>query len=195
MRTNRYFGYRKGEPKGFVVNHHRIKSRQQDEMVTIEGKECVRLALTQEQFAIIDIEDYPRVKKFLWFAVRTPRNTFYARSGKDNENCLLHRFILDQASIDVEMVVDHKNGNGLDNRKSNLRVCTQSENSRNRSGASKVTQFKGIYLSKNTGKWIATLNLGSFDTEEEAARAYDHALRYVFVEFGKPNFKDDEKCA
>jgi HNH endonuclease/AP2 domain len=190
--TKKRRGLIKGKPNKFIKNHHRIQDRQQDETLILEGKVCVRLALTQGKFALVDANDYSRVKQFLWFSTKT-KWTFYARSGKDGGNTYLHRFIMNLS--DDELVVDHKNGNGLDNRKSNLRICSQSENGRNRSGASKLTRFKGICLNKKTGKWIATLNLGSFNTEEEAALAYDHALKYVFAEFGRPNFKEEEKCA
>jgi hypothetical protein len=91
-------------------------------------------------------------------------------------------------------VVDHINGDTLDNRRANLRVCTKSENNRNRRKLHPTTsRFKGVY--KNTKPWIALIEcngkqfvLGRFASEEEAALAYDKAAKEHFGSFARLNF-------
>jgi hypothetical protein len=91
--------------------------------------------------------------------------------------------------------VDHEDGDTLNNKRSNLRRATVAQNGANTlnwTGA-KSSRFKGVYLRKDTGRWEARigsrpkLNLGSFDSEEEAARAYDAAKRERYGEFAKTN--------
>jgi hypothetical protein len=96
-------------------------------------------------------------------------------------------------------IVDHINGNGLDNRKENLRVVTVVENARNSRGKvrSRKSQYKGVsFCIGRKSPWRATIeagghgqkHLGYFSTEEEAARAYDQAAAEVFGEFAFLNF-------
>jgi len=94
--------------------------------------------LTQNQYAMIDLEDVERVGKFNWYVAKHPYTYYAVRTvccGRDINNkyikktFLLHRYIFD--IINYEMQVDHINRDGLDNRKRNLRVCTRSENLRN----------------------------------------------------------------
>lgn len=94
------------------------------------------------------------------------------------------------------MVIDHINGNGLDNRRCNLRICTQAENVRNNRGRMGMTsQYKGV--SKWEGQWIATITshgkqvrIGQFATEHEAALAYDAAARELHGEYAHLNLPD-----
>ena len=95
------------------------------------------------------------------------------------------------------MEVDHINGNGLDNRKANLRLCTRAQNQMNsikRTGKSSI--FKGVSWHKNAWKWRANIkinqkdiHIGYFDTELEAAEAYDIEAIRLFGSFAKTNFK------
>jgi hypothetical protein len=133
-----------------------------------------------------------------WYTIRH-RHTGYvvSHSKKNGRETLirLHRVILDNPNG----VVDHINGNGLDNRRSNLRVCTIAENCRNsakyRSG--KTSTYKGV--SKFGNKWRGTIclnnkqiYLGSFDDEMTAARAYDAAAVIHHGEFARLNFPNSE---
>lgn len=106
----------------------------------------------------------------------------------------LHRLICDAKP---GQVVDHINGNQLDNRKSNLRICTQAENVCNnrrlRKGKSSHL-FKGVHLSRS-GRWVAQIqkngkiyHLGTFDSEFDAARAYDKKAKELHGEFASLNF-------
>jgi len=97
------------------------------------------------------------------------------------------------------MMIDHINGNGLDDRRANMRTCTNQQNMRNlrkrRSGSS---IYKGVYYDKRRRTWYArichngkNIHLGTFATEIEAARAYDRAARRLFGEFARLNFPDE----
>lgn len=108
----------------------------------------------------------------------------------------MHRVIANPADNEV---VDHINGNTLDNRRSNLRPCLQRDNSRNRRiprVKSKTSTFKGVWKDIRRKGWLAsirvnyrTVHLGAFSTEELAAIAYDNAAKLHFGEFANTNEK------
>jgi hypothetical protein len=106
----------------------------------------------------------------------------------------MHRRILNPAP---GKVVDHFNGNRKDNRRSNLRECTQAENRRNTRKSRGTSRFKGVSWHCQMGKWQAkichngkSIHLGLFDDEVEAARACDKAAREFFGAFACLNFPD-----
>ena len=100
----------------------------------------------------------------------------------------MHRVILN-APPGVE--VDHINGNGLDNRRSNLRLATRAQGQANRGRfKSNKSGYKGVHFDKQLGKWKLAFS-AHFDTAEEAAQMYDRIARIVFGEYAKTNF--DEK--
>jgi hypothetical protein len=148
--------------------------------------------LTHWLFAVVDAEDFERVSARRWFACPSGRGRIYARSSSASPRVSMHRFIVDAP---VGLHVDHANGCTLDNRRSNLRLCTPRENSRNqtRKAAGRSSRFKGV--SHHEGRWRAVITvdralvwLGRFATELEAAHAYDAAAVKHFGEFAAPNF-------
>ena len=92
-------------------------------------------------------------------------------------------------------------GNGLNNQRNNLRICTRKENTRNRRIGSKNTSgYKGVYLNKELNKWRAHIRinghlyvLGLFENKEDAARTYDEAARLHFGEYAWLNFDKNRK--
>ena len=164
------------------------------------------IVLTQGKVALVDDDDFEWLNKYNWHAAEGERDrTFYARKYiKENgkvKMLLLHRFIMGLS--DSKAKVDHIDKNGLNNQRSNLRICTQQENSFNkRPCENKTSKYLGVYLRQVTKRgrlytyWRAeikkdnkSIRLGYFKTEESAALAYDAKARELFGEFANPNFK------
>jgi hypothetical protein len=194
--TNNAFNRIIGRPMKFVRNHHRVQPRSEALNVVIEGRPCVLIPLTQDKVAIVDQGDYERLKDLRWFAVATPdcrwgESVFYARATLGGGRyCSLHGVIMNPPK---GYDVDHINGDGLDNRRCNLRTCTRAQNGRNRRGSA-ASGFKGVRWDKHKSAWIAYLHLGSFPTKELAAAAYDKASARMFREFSRPNIKKEIQC-
>lgn len=154
----------------------------------------VLIPLTQGKFAIIDAEDEHIVSQYQWTAARRG-NTWYAQSHTGHNFLYMHRLLLGLKRGGP--VCDHINGDGLDNRRTNLRTCTHTQNLRNRRLQSNNTLgFKGIR--PRSGRWQAHISLnrqqrflGTFDTAVEAAQAYDRAASELFGEFARFNFPDE----
>lgn len=148
-----------------------------------------------DRFALIDEDDYEFLSKFTWSLKKFP-NQEYPRcniwiNGK-RSSVYMHKLVLPKAKI-----VDHINGNGLDNRKENLREATKANNNRNtkkpKSGVSSI--YKGVCAEKSkTSPWRAyitvdykRIHLGSFKTQEQAAQAYNKAAIKYFGEYARLN--------
>lgn len=160
------------------------------------------IPLTQGKVALVDNEDYEWLMQWKWQAHNNEhRKSWYAlRSvylggGRKNRiNCLIwmHRLIL---GTPQGMETDHINGDGLDNRRCNLRVCTRSQNAANREKKRDKVGYKGVHWHKQTNKWrprikvnYKSISLGLFEDQEDAARAYDRAAMQHFGEFARTNF-------
>lgn len=142
--------------------------------------------LSRGQRAIIDPEDYGALSAFKWYAVPQGGRSqkFYARRSVGDGQLLMHRVLLDAPA---GMVVDHRNGNGLDNRRENLRLCTQAQNAQNRTDHIRPTWY-GVRPVR--AGWVAEFKgarLGLFSTPSEAGAAYDDAARKAYGEFARLN--------
>jgi len=157
------------------------------------------IALGYRRYAIVDTEDLRRLSRFRWSAsTKGPKSykpRIYVQRSEGDKGVYMHREIL---SAEGSKEIDHINGNGLDNRRANLRVCTHrqnSQNSRKREGC--TSRFKGVYRYKDTGKWRAEIkhsgkriHLGYFVSESLAAKAYDEKAKELFGEFAHLNLPD-----
>jgi hypothetical protein len=162
------------------------------------------IELTQGQVAIVDDEDYADLSAFKWRTRQQPSGIWYARrtlrdaeSGRCME--LMHRRILNAAD---GLYVDHANGDGLDNRRANLRLATNSQNQANRHRLSLNTSgYRGVCWNSGCRKWQAGIkkmgrsyHLGLYDTPQVEALAYDRAAREMFGQYARLNF-DGEGAA
>jgi len=151
------------------------------------------IALTRGQNALVDTEDFEWLSKYNWFAHWCPdTRSFYAlRAGPNHRSIPMHREIL---NCSPRQQGDHINHDTLDNRKLNLRKCRKAMNNRNqRRRIDNTSGFKGVSWHYN--KWRSRImvnkipmNIGGFDTIEEAARAYDAAAKEFHGEFAYFNF-------
>lgn len=137
-----------------------------------------------ETFAMVDDDDYDTLSNIKWTAFRKPNeNVIYATSRRDIKK--MHHAIMGKP---INGIIDHIDGNGLNNQKSNLRVCSQSQNSMNARKWSGKLLPKGV--SSNGKKFRARIricgkdvNLGTFDSEHDAHDTYCMAARNAFGEF------------
>ena len=150
------------------------------------------IPLTRGLHALVDAEDYEWLNQYQWYAAISNRGIFYARRNSPDGVVSMHRLIMQAPE---GMVVDHINGNGLDNRRCNLRICTQYENALNsRPRADAKSRFKGVYPHHN--KWKARVGgryLGLFDDEVEAAKARDRKARELYGEHAWLNFPPESE--
>lgn len=165
--------------------------------------------LTRGVFAVIDDADWQIVAPFTWYAAVNGPN-IYAFSNVNGVKTGMHRLIMQTPD---GMSTDHISGITLDNRRSNLRICTAKENARNRiKGRARskkrdgsLSQYKGVTKFVYNGKkrtrvqWRAFIgggreksHLGVFATEIEAARAYDTAAKQYYGPFARLNFPEQQ---
>lgn len=149
-----------------------------------------KIQLTRGKFAIVSEADYEIVKDYKWYAHKALSNRWYARSAVVG---FMHRFL---TGVQEEMSVDHINGDSLDNRQENLRICSHLENLRNKKiYRNNKSGYKGVYFDKGKNRWIAQVVLGgkkitrSSIDPEKAALLYDELAREYFGEYAKVNFE------
>lgn len=155
------------------------------------------IQLTQGLVVQVDDEDYNFLNKYKWQAVKC-NSKYYAKRIDGFKNgkrkfMYLHREIMKTPN---NLIVDHKDRNGLNCQKSNMRNCTYSENRMNSVGSGK-SKFHGVSYNRKSITAQIKVNgkiyhLGIFKTEELAAKEYDKAARLYHGEFANLNFKENE---
>lgn len=158
--------------------------------------ETVTVPLTQGKFALVDPADATAANAYAWHLADRGKNQYAACSALRRSGggvLYLHRLLMQPAA---GQHVDHINGDGLDCRRANMRLCTNAENRRNMRKTHGVSQFKGVAFSRtNTNRcwesyiWFEDkkIALGHYATEEEAARAYNAAAIIYHEQFANLN--------
>jgi len=156
-----------------------------------------KIKLTQGKFALVDDEDFEYLNQWKWYATKS-RSTFYAmrkewsRVFKKDSTILMHRQI---CKTKARMITDHKDHNGLNNQKENIRTCTHGQNQKNRTATTgRSSKYLGVFWFAARKHWVARINnkyksfyLGSFKKEKDAARAYNEAAIKYHKEFANLN--------
>lgn len=151
-----------------------------------------RITLTQGKFALVDNSDYDWINQYKWCAVNE-HGYWYALGWVNGKSIFMHRLIINTPE---GQMTDHKSGDGLDNRRTNLRVCTVSQNGYNQGiqQRPKSSAYKGVYWYSPRNCWRAIIKvnskryyLGNFKTELEAVGAYDLAAFKYHGQFANLN--------
>jgi hypothetical protein len=159
-------------------------------------KMAKEIILTQGKVAIVDNEDYDYLNQFKWYA-SNKNGKFYVQKkitvSKNKTTCIsMHRFIM---KPNKGMVIDHLDGNPLNNKKNNLRICTHAENMRNsKIRINNKSGYKGVSYQENSNNYRASIrfnnikiNIGDFIDPIDAARAYNAAALKYHGEFAHLN--------
>ena len=150
------------------------------------------ITLTKGKLALVDDEDFEHINQFSWYYSNGYAYRPLPRKTRKKPSISMHRLIMDDPA---GKEVDHINGNRLDNRRSNLRICTKAENRRNLGlRSTNSTGFKGVCFRKDIKKYQAqiTVNsksvyLGYYPTAQQAAHAYNDAAVKYYGEFARLN--------
>lgn len=153
------------------------------------------LRLTQNQETLVDNETFIWASNYKWLNNKK-KNKFYAIRRQNKKTIYLHREIM---NAQKGQYVDHINGNSLDNRKTNLRICSNAENSRNSKTKSNNTSgYKGVVWLKRERKWRSRIKvnyklivIGYYNDIKEAAKAYNQAAKEYFGEYAWLNIIKD----
>ena len=150
-----------------------------------------RFVLPSGHVVLIDDADLPIMISSKWYADRRT-NTVYVSSERNGRKVYLHNFITGNKRS------DHKDGNGLNNQRANLRSCTQAQNSLNSAKKRPYKRFKSVYFDNRRGLWYSQIYAdgksffgGYHRTAEDAARAYDRLAITLHKEFARLNFPEE----
>ena len=155
------------------------------------------IQLTQGKVALVDDEDFEYLSQWKWHIEKVRNNIYAKRTSSRNEDgkqstIRMHRFIMNAKKYEI---VDHENRNGLDNQKHNLRFCTRNQNAYNRKAfKGSTSRYKGVWQSKGRNKWVSRIwingkqkYLGTFEDENQAAKAYNIVALQIHRDFAVPN--------
>ena len=145
------------------------------------------IQLTQGKVALVDDEDFEWLNQFKWYA-KKDKKTYYAareiRLPEKRKTVLMHQVIL--SDLPKGLMRDHRDGDGLNNQRENLRFVTSRQNSQNRKNITKTSQYPGVDSVGENLRWRARIRkkgkirlLGRFDTEQEAYEAYKKAVESI----------------
>lgn len=151
-----------------------------------------QIELIKGLVALVDDENFERINQFKWYAVHGRSTTYAMMRGSVS----MHRLIMDVT--DRKIIIDHRDHNGLNNQKSNLRIATSSQNAANRRSAkNSASKYLGVHWFRPTGVWYAIIKkndtvkrLGYFKYEINAAIAYNEAAKEIHGEFANLNIID-----
>ncbi len=158
------------------------------------------IALTKGQVSIVDDAWFEFFCLYSWHAKPACGGGYYALARINNELVLMHRLVMGLAKKDFSIFVDHINGVKTDNRRSNLRIATKTQNRVNsRKRDCNTSGYIGVHWDKSRGKWQSAINdtkggsvyIGRFDDPVVAAHQRDRVARSLFGEFAKLNFPDE----
>lgn len=153
----------------------------------------IEVPLSPEGTTLIDADDFEKLRDYRFYRVGHKNFKYVSiRKKKTSGITMLHRHLL---NAPAHLQVDHINGNSLDNRQANLRLCTRLDNCRNRAKRFDSTSpYKGVLWNKQNKNWRVRIRVnwkpievGSFKTAEEAARAYNEAAVKYYGEFARIN--------
>jgi hypothetical protein len=160
------------------------------------------IELTQGKVALVDDEDFDYINQWKWYLAKRGHLSYGVRNYRPTGDrgphilLLMHRVLLERRGADLTgREIDHVDGDGLNNLRSNLRLATRSENSRNSNKrVTSTSPYKGVTYSARHGQWVAQIHIdgkrmhcGYHHTPEEAASAYNRAAVKYFGEFAKIN--------
>lgn len=165
------------------------------------GSAFRKIHLTEGKYALVDPGDFYWLNSFDWFTKKNSKSFYAVRmdneSAKWGKTVTMHRQIM---GFPEGLLVDHRNRDGLDNQRSNLRIATRCQNRCN-TNINKVgcsSQYRGVHWDKQVKRWRAALQsqgkyigLGYFDSEIAAAKAYDAAARKYHKDFAMLNFPEE----
>ena len=150
------------------------------------------IKLTQNKIALVDDDDFEILNQYKWCAVRVSGGSYYAARKQGKKKIYMHKELL---KVPKNRVVDHIDGNTLNNCMANLRECSIAENVRNQKiRSTNTTGFKGVSYYKNRNMYAARIMLnyrahfiGLYYTPEGAARAYNQRAKELFGEYALLN--------